>query len=65
MKLERRTAPKKIVADGEQIRNLGEETISCKRNQGIHRCITLRSAGVVKLHLIAESRSTWKHRGSG
>ena len=47
VKLERKTTPKKFVADnGEQIKNLGERTIPLKTNEGIQRCITFRSANV-------------------
>ena len=49
VKLERRTSPKKFVAaDGEQIKDLGEKNIPFKTNVGIQRCITFRSANVVK-----------------
>ena len=53
VKLERRTSPKKFVAaNGEQIKDLGEKNIPFKTNEGIQRCITFRSASVVK-HLIS------------
>ena len=49
VKLERRTSPKKFVAaNGEQIQDLGEKNIPFKTNEGIPRCITFRSANVVK-----------------
>ena len=49
VKLERKTSPKKFVAaNGEQIRDLGEKKIPFKTNEGIQKCITLRSASVVK-----------------
>ena len=49
VKLERKTSPKKFVAAyGEQIKHLGEKSIPFKTNQGVQRCITFRSANVVK-----------------
>ena len=49
VKLKRKTTPKKFVAaNGEQIKDLGEKTIPFKTNEGIQRCITFRSANVVK-----------------
>ena len=49
VKLERKTSPKRFVAaNGEQIRDLGGKTIQLKTNEGIQRCITFRSASVVK-----------------
>ena len=49
VKLERKTSPKKFVAaNGEQIKDLGEKNIPFKTNEGIPRCITFRSANVVK-----------------
>ena len=49
VKLERKTSPKKFVAaNGEQIKDLGEKRIPFKTNEGIQRCITFRSANVVK-----------------
>ena len=49
VKLERKTTPKKFVAaNGEQIKELGEKTIPFKTNEGIQRCITFRSANVIK-----------------
>ena len=49
VKLERKTSPKKFVAaNGEQIKDLGEKNIPFKTNEGIQRCITFRSANVVK-----------------
>ena len=53
VKLERKTTPKKFVAaNGEQIKDFCEKTIPFKTNEGILRCITFRSANVVK-HLIS------------
>ena len=47
VKLERRTSPKKFVAaNGEQ--TWVRKTIHSKTNEGIQRCITFRSANVVK-----------------
>ena len=44
-----KTSPKKFVAaNGEQIKDLGEKNIPFKTNEGIQRCITFRSANVVK-----------------
>ena len=49
VKLERKKSPKKFVAaNGEQIKDLGEKNIPFKTNEGIRRCITFRSANVVK-----------------
>ena len=49
VQLERKTSPKRFVAaDGEQTRDLGEKTIPFKTNEGLQRCITVRSASVVK-----------------
>ena len=49
VKLERKTQPKKFVAaNGDQIRGLGEKNIPFRTNEGIQRCITFRSANVVK-----------------
>ena len=49
VKIERKTAPNKFVAaHAEQIRDLGEKTRPSKTNEGIHRCVTLKSGGVVK-----------------
>ena len=49
VKYERKTSPKKFVAaNGEQIKDLGEKSIPFKTNEGIQRCITFRSASVVK-----------------
>ena len=49
VKLERKTSPKKFVAaNAEQIKDLGEKNIPFKTNEGIQRCITFRSANVVK-----------------
>ena len=49
VKLQRKTSPKTFVAaNGEQIRGLGEKRIPLKTNEGIQRCITFRSASVVK-----------------
>ena len=41
-----------MAANGEQIKDLGENTIPFKKNEGIQRCIPLRSANVAK-HLIS------------
>ena len=49
VKLERKTSPKGFeAANGEQIRDLGDKTSPFKTNEGIQRCITFRSASVVK-----------------
>ena len=49
VKFERKTSPKKFVAaNGEQKKDLGEKSIPCKTNEWIQRCITFRSANVVK-----------------
>ena len=49
VKLERKTSPKKFVAaNGEQIKDLGEKSIPFKTNEGVQRCVTFRSANVVK-----------------
>ena len=49
VKLKRKTSPKKFVAaNGEQNKDLGEKIIPFKTNEGIQRCITFRSANVVK-----------------
>ena len=49
VKLERKASPKKFVAaNGEQIRDLGEKNMPFKTNEGIQRCMTFRSASVVK-----------------
>ena len=49
VKLERKTSPRKFVAvNGEQIKDLGEKNIPFKTNEGIQRCISFRSANVVK-----------------
>ena len=49
VKLERKTAPTKFVAaNGEQLTDLGEKTIPFKTNEGVHRCVTFRSASVAK-----------------
>ena len=46
----RKTSPKRFVAvNGEQNRDLGEKNIPFKTHEGIQRCITFRSATVVKL----------------
>ena len=37
-----------MAANGEQIKDLGEKNIPFKTNEGIQRCITFRSANVVK-----------------
>ena len=63
VKLERRTSPKKLVtANGEQIKDLGDKNIPFKTNEGIQRCITFRSADVVKPFIsIEKGRPSWKH----
>ena len=38
----------KVTANVAQIRDMGETTIPFKTNEGIHRCMTLMSASVVK-----------------
>ena len=49
VKRERKTSPKKFVAaNGEQIKDLGEKSIPFETNEGVQRCITFRSANVVK-----------------
>ena len=49
MRVHKHNAPKRFVAaKGEHIRNRGEKTIPFKTSEGIHRCITFRSASVVK-----------------
>ena len=49
VKLERKMLLKKLVAaNGEQIQDFGEKNIPFKTNEGIQRCITFRSANVVK-----------------
>ena len=49
VKLDRKTSPRKFVAaNGEQIKDLGENIIPFKTNEGLLRCITFRSANVVK-----------------
>ena len=49
VKLERKTSPKKFVAaNGEQIKDLGEKSIPFNTNEGVQRCMTFRSANVVK-----------------
>ena len=49
VKIERKTPPKKFVAaNGEQIKVLGAKRIPFKTNEGVQRCITCRSANVVK-----------------
>ena len=50
--LKRKTSPKKFVAaKGEQIEYLGEKNFPFKTNEGIQRCITFRSANVVRVVL--------------
>ena len=52
VKLESNTSPKKFVAaNGEQIKDLGEKSIPFKTNEGVQRCMTFRSANVVKPHI--------------
>ena len=47
--LSQKSSPKKFVAaNGEQIKDLGEKGIPFKTNEGVQRCITFRSANVVK-----------------
>ena len=49
VKLERKTSPKRsAAANAEQIRDLGEQTVPFKTNEGIQRCVTFRSASVVR-----------------
>ena len=49
VKLERKTSPQSFMAAfGEQLRDLGEKTLPFKTIEGSQRCITLRSASVVK-----------------
>ena len=49
VKIERKTPLKKFVAaNGEQIKDLGAKRIPFKTNEGVQRCITFRSANVVK-----------------
>ena len=49
VKLERKTSPKRFVAaNGEQIRDCGEKTIPFKTDEGTQRCLTFKSASVVK-----------------
>ena len=49
VKLERKTSPKKFAASrDEQVRDLREKKNPFKTNERIQRCITLRSASVVK-----------------
>ena len=48
-KLERKTSPKKFVAaNAEQAKDLGEKSIPFQTDEGVQRCITFRSASVVK-----------------
>ena len=67
VKLERKTSPKKFVAaNGEQIKDLGEKNIPFKTNEGIQRCITFRSANVVKPPIsMQKGRPSRKHRCAG
>ena len=49
VKLDRTSTTKKFVAaNGERIKDLGVRTIPFKSVEGVHRCIKLRSASVVK-----------------
>ena len=49
VKLEHKTAPKRLVAaSGEPISDMGDKNKSVQDGWGIHRCITFRSASVVK-----------------
>ena len=67
VKLERKTAPKKAVAaNGEQFRDLGDETIPFKTNEGIQKCIAFRVCErCLTFHFIAERCPSWKHCGVG
>ena len=67
VQLELKTAQMKFVAvNGEQIRDLGEKTIPCRTNEEIRRCMTFRSASVVKTsHIDAECRTIWNPCGAG
>ena len=67
VKLERKTQPKKFVAaNGEQIKDLGEKNIPFRTNEGIQRCITFRSANVVKpLISMQKSRPSRECRCAG
>ena len=58
VKLERKTPPKKFVAEnGEQVRDLGAKNITFRTNEGLQRCsITCRSASVVKPLICASPR---------
>ena len=44
----RRHKKKFVAANGEQITDVGEKSIPFKTNEGFQRCITFRSANVVK-----------------
>ena len=49
VKLDRTSTTKKfVVANGENIKDWGEKTILFKSVEGVHRCIKIRSANVVK-----------------
>ena len=49
VKIEHKTPLKKFVAaNGEQIKDLGAKRIPFKTDEGVQRCITFRSANVVK-----------------
>ena len=67
VKLERKTSPKKLVtANGEQIKDLGDKSMPFKTNEGIQRCITFRSADVVKPVIsMQKGRPSWKHCCAG
>ena len=57
--LERKTLPKRFVAA------TGEKDSLLKTNEGVQRCITFRSASVVKPLFNAESCPSGKHCGAG
>ena len=49
VKLDRTSRTKKFVAaNGDRIKDLGEKTVPFKSVEGVHRCIKIRSANVVK-----------------
>ena len=59
VKLERKTQPKKFVAaNGDQIRDLCEKNIPFRTNEGVQRCITFRSANVVKPLISMQKKSS-------
>ena len=58
VKLEGNTSPKKFVAgNGEQIKVLGEKSIPFKTNEGVQRCMTVRSANVGRKESVHSKRS--------